>query len=90
MAARAGITRQSMGEVIRDMVGSGSWRWGPTRTTAAPSWSPTPRRAENAREGYRHILDLEKLFADEVGEDYEAARRVLERVVAILDADNQD
>ena len=35
--------------------------------------------------GYRHIRELEQRFVDELGDDYEAARRVLERVVEILE-----
>jgi ribosomal protein S17E len=34
--------------------------------------------------GYRHIVELEQRFTDEFGDDYEAARKVLERVVEIL------
>jgi ribosomal protein S17E len=34
--------------------------------------------------GYRHIMELEERFIDELGDDYEAARKVLERVAEIL------
>ena len=43
-----------------------------------------------AKDGYGHILALEQRFADEIGEDFEATRRVLERVVEVLGADSQD
>jgi DNA-binding MarR family transcriptional regulator len=88
MATRAGITRQSMGEVVRDMVDLGILEMRP---------DPDDRRAklvayseqglEFARDGYQHIIDLEKRFAEEFGEEeYDVARDVLERLVPLLDA----
>jgi DNA-binding MarR family transcriptional regulator len=87
MAARAGITRQSMGEVIRELVSLGILEMQP---------DPTDRRAKlvtftkdglaQARQGFQHIIDLEKKFAAEFGEDeYEIVRNVLERLVPLLD-----
>jgi DNA-binding MarR family transcriptional regulator len=87
MATRAGITRQSMGEIVREMVSLGILEM---RT------DPDDRRAklvtytrsglEHARSGYQHILDLEQRFVDEFGEaEYETVRRVLERLVPLLD-----
>lgn len=87
MAARAGITRQSMGEVVRELVDLGVLEMAP---------DPDDRRAKLVRytaagkkmagDGYRHIIDLERRFAKEFGEEeYEVARRVLERVADILD-----
>ena len=39
LAAAAGMTRQSMGELIRELVDlQASSRWSPTPPTAAPSW----------------------------------------------------
>ncbi len=87
MASRAGITRQSMGEVIRELVGLGILEMQP---------DPADRRAklvtytaagkEMASRGRAHIVELERRFADELGEEeYEVARRVLERVADILD-----
>ncbi|MCW2797366.1 MarR family winged helix-turn-helix transcriptional regulator [Nocardioides sp.] len=85
LAARAGITRQSMGEVVRDLVGLGILEMVP---------DPHDRRAKLVRyseagkafaeSGYRHITDLERRFEEEFGEDYAAARRVLERLVTLL------
>ncbi len=86
MAARAGITRQSMGEVVRDMVDLGIVEMAP---------DPDDRRAKIvtftayglglARAGRQHIVDLEARFADELGADrYGAARDVIERVVGLL------
>lgn len=70
MAVQAGITRQSMGEVIRDMVNLG---W--VQMTADPkdkraklvTW--TPEGLVNAQRGFEHIRDLEKHFAAEMGEE---------------------
>ncbi len=87
MASRAGITRQSMGEVIRELVGLGILEMQP---------DPADRRAklvtytaagrEMASHGRAHIVALEREFAKEFGaEEYEVARRVLERVTDILD-----
>ena len=86
LAARAGITRQSMGEVIREMVELGYLEMQP---------DPSDRRAklvtytdygrEQALKGFHHIQGLEKRFAEEFGdEEYETARQVLERVVGLL------
>ncbi|WP_377643492.1 MarR family winged helix-turn-helix transcriptional regulator [Oryzobacter terrae] len=90
MAAEMGITRQSMGEVVRDMVELGLLEMRP---------DPADRRAKIvvytdegwrlAAKGYSHIKDLERRFAEELGsEDYEAARRVLERVPRLLAEDD--
>ena len=89
MAARAGMTRQSMGEVVREMVDLGLLEMVP---------DPDDRRAklvrytvaglDVAKDGYKHVLALEQRFTDELGDDFEAARRVLERVVAVLGTDS--
>jgi DNA-binding MarR family transcriptional regulator len=86
LAAHAGITRQSMGELIREMVGLGILEMGP---------DPTDRRAKlvtyteaglaQAREGRRHLAALEDRFAEEFGAaEYETTRSVLERLVGVL------
>jgi DNA-binding MarR family transcriptional regulator len=85
LAHRAGITRQSMGEVIRDLVGLGILEMAP---------DPQDRRAKIVRyttegrafanEGYLHLRELERVFEKEFGADYEAARTVLERLVGLL------
>ena len=89
LAARAGITRQSMGEVIRELVGMGILEM---------VTDPSDRRAKLvrytdeglaiARRGYQHIVDLEKTLEAEFGEDYESARTVLERVADMLESKN--
>jgi DNA-binding MarR family transcriptional regulator len=87
MAVRAGITRQSMGEVIREMVTLGILEMRP---------DPADKRAKLvtytehgrwiASHGYEHIIDLEQRFTDEFGEeDYAVARKVLDRIAGLLD-----
>lgn len=87
MAALNGITRQSMGEIIRDMVDLGLLEMTP---------DPDDRRAKLvqftdkglivAAEGRTHLQRLERLFAEEFGEEeYETARDVLDRMVGLLE-----
>jgi DNA-binding MarR family transcriptional regulator len=87
MAARAGITRQSMGEVVRDLVGLGILEMRP---------DPDDRRAKLvtytehgrlvASHGYEHLVELEQRFVEEFGErEYDIVRDVLARVVELLD-----
>ena len=86
MAARAGITKQSMGEVVRELVDHG---------VLEMVVDPTDRRAkvvtytefglEVTNGGMRYLDELEKLFLREFGEeDYETTRRVLAGVVELL------
>lgn len=86
MAARLGITRQSMGEIIREMVALGILEMRP---------DPTDRRAKLvsyseeglriAADGFAHIQDLDRRFTEEFGEeDYQTARRVLRRVAQLV------
>ena len=87
MATRAGITRQSMGEIIREMVALGilEMRTDP-EDRRAKLVTYTKAGRDQARAGYRHIIALEKRFAEEFGEEeYEIARSVLERLVPLLD-----
>jgi len=86
LAARAGITRQSMGEVIRDLVELGILEMVPDpkdRRAKVVRYTEEGTRFTNA--GFRHIRSLEDRFTEEFGDDYEAARVVLDRVVAILE-----
>ncbi|KRA30069.1 hypothetical protein ASD81_20490 [Nocardioides sp. Root614] len=89
MAARVGITRQSMGEVVRDLV-----RLGIVEMVEDPS----DRRAKLVRytgygekvaqAGFDHIIALEKELAAECGAaDLETARKVLGRVREMLTPD---
>ena len=87
MATRAGMTRQSMGEVIRDMVGLGILEMRPDpedRRAKLVTYSQAGR--DLARDGYQHLIELEKRFVEEFGEDeYELVRKFLERLVPLLD-----
>ncbi|WP_162260259.1 MarR family winged helix-turn-helix transcriptional regulator [Nocardioides sp. Root190] len=88
MAIRSGITRQSMGEAVRDMVGLGILEMVP---------DPTDRRAKIVRYtdygkriaqvGFDHIVAVEELLREEFGaEDLATTRRVLARVRELLAA----
>lgn len=86
MAARAGITRQSMGEIIRELVDLDLLEMRPDPTDGrAKIVTFSARGLEFTRGGMQHIIDLEQRFAEEFGaEDYETARRVLEGIVDLL------
>jgi len=86
MAARAGITKQSMGEAIRDMVGLGLLEM---------TEDPDDRRAklvrftdaglEVAQDGKRYMRVLEQQWIDKFGkQEYETAREVLEGIVEMM------
>ncbi|MFL6101366.1 MAG: MarR family winged helix-turn-helix transcriptional regulator [Actinomycetales bacterium] len=87
MAAQAGITRQSMGEVIREMVELGLVEMRPDPDDRrAKLVSYTDKGLAQAREGFGHILDLEQKFTAEFGKArYATVRHVLERVGPLLD-----
>ncbi|WP_112238347.1 MarR family winged helix-turn-helix transcriptional regulator [Kribbella monticola] len=87
MAVRAGVTRQSMGEVIREMVDLGILEMRP---------DPEDRRAklvtytEHGRwiagHGRERLIELEDRFAEEFGpEQYDIARDVIGRIAGLLD-----
>lgn len=87
MAFRAGITRQSMGEVIRDLVDLGIVEMLPDpddRRAKLVVYTEHGRRV--AGDGYEHIVELERRFAAEFGErEYEVVRDFLARAVGLLD-----
>jgi DNA-binding MarR family transcriptional regulator len=86
LAADAGMTRQSMGELVRELADHGLVASVPDpedRRAKLVSW--TPEGLEMARIGKRHLAAIELRLEAELGEDYEATRRVLERLAAILD-----
>lgn len=86
LAARAGITRQSMGEVIRDLVSLGILEMVPDPADGrAKVVRYTEKGIRFTNEGYRHLRSLEDRFVEEFGADYEATRHVLERVVEVLE-----
>ena len=87
MAARAGITRQSMGEVIREMVALGILEMRPDpedRRAKLVTYTEHGRRV--AGNGYRHLIELERRFEEEFGAtEYAAAREVLARIAPLLE-----
>jgi len=87
MATRAGITRQSMGEVIREMVALDILEMRPDpEDKRAKLVTYTDHGLAVAGDGRRHIIDLEQRFAEEFGpEDYAVARKVIEQIVDLLD-----
>ena len=92
MAVRAGITRQSMGEIVRDLTSLGILATSPDpQDRRAKLITYTPLGLEIATGGFRHILDLEERFAHEIGaEHYDRAREALDRVVELLEEPGQD
>ena len=87
MATRAGITRQSMGEVVREMVDLGILEMQPDpEDRRAKLVTYTDEGRALASDGYQHLIDLEKRFADEFGEEeYALVRKFLERLVPMLE-----
>lgn len=86
MAADVGITRQSMGEIIRSMVELGwlEMRPDPDDKRAKVVFY-TAKGLENANAGFGHIVELEQLFITEFGEkDYMTARRVVARITEMI------
>jgi len=90
LAASAGITRQSMGEVVRELVELGMVEMTP---------DPTDRRAklvtytdagrQEAMQGGDYIVSLEERLAEVLGEEgYEQLRAGLEKVYELLREDN--
>jgi DNA-binding MarR family transcriptional regulator len=89
MAHRAGITKQSMGEAIRDMVDLG---------LVQMSQDPSDRRAKLvtwtekglavAQDGKRHMYELEQLWTEKFGEqEYETTREVLEGIIELMSSE---
>ncbi|MEU8227622.1 MarR family winged helix-turn-helix transcriptional regulator [Kribbella sp. NPDC048915] len=87
MAARAGITRQSMGEVIREMVALDLLEMKPDpEDRRAKLVDYTDHGLDVAGDGFRYLIELERRFAAEFGEqEYDIARDVLARLVDLLD-----
>jgi DNA-binding MarR family transcriptional regulator len=89
MAERAGITRQSMGEVIRDLAERGVVEMVPDPSDGrAKIVRFTEQGVAMAQEGFAHITDLDRLFRETFGDaDYEACRRVLAGIMALMGDD---
>ena len=86
MAARAGITKQSMGEAIRDMVDLGLLEMHEDPTDRrAKLVTFTPAGLEVAQGGKRYMHELEQQWKDKFGaENYEIAREVLEGITEMM------
>jgi DNA-binding MarR family transcriptional regulator len=82
MAARAGITKQSMGEVVRELVELGICVMEPDpRDRRAKIVTYTDYGHAVTAAGFKHLQQMERRLARTFGEDYETARRVLEWVI---------
>jgi DNA-binding MarR family transcriptional regulator len=74
-----------MGEVIRELVDIGILEMVPDPTDGrAKIVRYTDEGLEFTGQGFQHLRELEDRFEEEFGADYEAARRVLERVASML------
>lgn len=87
MAVRAGITRQSMGEVIRDMVALDMLEMkADPNDGRAKVVDYSEHGLSVAGDGFRHLIELERRFEEEFGEqEYDVVRDVLARLVDVLD-----
>jgi DNA-binding MarR family transcriptional regulator len=89
LATRAGITRQSMGEVVRELVELGILEMRPDPTDRrAKLVSYTETGLAEAEQGADHIVDVEDRLVQELGEEpYEHLRAGLVKIVEILERD---
>jgi DNA-binding MarR family transcriptional regulator len=92
MAARAGITKQSMGEVVRELADLGILEVRPDPDDRrAKLVTYTDRGIDVTVDGRRYLEQLEERFVEQFGkDDYETARRVLEGVIATFGAEPPD
>ena len=91
MAERAGMTRQSMGEIIRDLVDLGVLEMRPDPTDRrAKVVFYTPKGLALTTGGHEYIVGLEKRFAEEFGaEQYQQLRAALVRITELVSARDQ-
>ena len=86
MAQRAGITRQSMGEIIRDMVALGFLEMVPDPTDGRAKivkWSDYGKKVASG--GYDHIIELDRVFREKFGDaDVDTTYRVLQEITDML------
>jgi len=89
MAAQMGITRQSMGEIIRELVELDIVEMKPDpadRRAKLVTW--TEHGLHVARTGFQHILEVEDVFARELGEEQFAwLRASLGTMARLIDED---
>jgi len=89
MAARFGITRQSMGEIIRDMADLGIVEMVPDPSDGrAKIVRFTEYGATCAQQGFNYIIELDQTLRDKFGDsDVDATNRVLAGVLELLGED---
>lgn len=82
LASRARITKQAMGEVIRELVDLGVLEMTPDpEDRRAKLVTYTKKGREFAKGGFGHILDVEQALVDLVGRaEYESAIAVMGRI----------
>jgi len=89
MAVQMGITRQSMGEIIRELVELDIVEMKPDpadRRAKLVTW--TAHGLDVARKGYQHILEVEDTFSRELGaEQFAWLRETLARLTQLIDED---
>jgi DNA-binding MarR family transcriptional regulator len=92
MAFRAGITRQSMGEAIRDLVRLGIVEMVPDPTDGrAKIVMFTEYGRKVAQNGYNHILEIDQIVREKFGDDdVDATYRVLTGVMEMLAAGSSE
>jgi DNA-binding MarR family transcriptional regulator len=85
LATSAQMTRQSMGELVRELVGLGILEMVPDPSDGRAklvTYSGEGKLFASA--GFRHLRAIEDRLEADFGDDYEAARRVLERLSEVL------
>ncbi|MFI5729444.1 MarR family winged helix-turn-helix transcriptional regulator [Kribbella sp. NPDC051587] len=87
MATRAGMTRQSMGELVREMVALGILEMRPDPEDGRAKLVTYSELGQKVvADGFQRLRELEDRFAEEFGpEEYDIARDVLARVADVLD-----
>jgi DNA-binding MarR family transcriptional regulator len=85
LATAAGMTRQSMGELVRELVELGILEMVPDPSDGRAKLVTFSTEGKTfASSGFRHLRAIEDRLCAEFGEEYEAARRVLERIADVL------
>lgn len=86
MAARYGITRQSMGEIIRELVKLDVVEMVPDPTDGrAKIVTYTEYGKKVASSGFQHIVEIDQMFREKFGDaDVDAAKRVMAGIVELL------
>ena len=92
LAVKAGITRQSMGEVVRELVDIGILEMRPDPADGrAKIVTYTDEGLAQLRQGRAHIADFEDRMIAELGEEvYEHLRIGLERVSEVLEREARE